>query len=437
MSSQTKKTININPDLFKIGGDKTRKTREKKVAVKKPFVLNQNSIKSKLIDKIKQHKQTAQGMISSNNNITDNNTESKTPTTSNNNDPFQDEFFESMNYLSSLSSEPPKNRTKRNHNNHNRSKQHPSVIQTEQYQVVNLELPQELSQQPLVPVTTEVLMQNIQPEIVYPEINDKVSLNVNEEKKPSYTVDTSVPYGCLKGGNKPTYRIWNHTKKNYVGSDGIGGKTMTVDSSASEQIESTREKRLELLKRKFKQLPTTQPSLHVDTSSNPHLQTKHIVDNVEQKEINNDISRESIKESNRPGSDIINAVTGGNNENNQSDNTNKPSSSNICEDQPIRRFIKKTIRRKYTLGKSKIYKRVSILIKDNATRKQIINAHRELKRKPINEIKEYLKHHGLLKAGSNAPNDVIRQIYESVKLSGDITNNNKDTLIHNLLTSSD
>jgi predicted alternative tryptophan synthase beta-subunit len=94
-------------------------------------------------------------------------------------------------------------------------------------------------------------------------------------------------------------------------------------------------------------------------------------------------------------------------------------------------ITKKTIKRKYTLGRSQIKKTVSVLIKDNKTRKTILMAQKELKRKNINDIKIYLKEHNLIKTGSNAPNDVLRKLYESAMLTGEITNSNVDTLLHN------
>ena len=97
----------------------------------------------------------------------------------------------------------------------------------------------------------------------------------------------------------------------------------------------------------------------------------------------------------------------------------------------IKKITKKTIKRKYTLGRSRIKKTVSVLVKDRGTRKIILAAQKDLKRKSINDVKEYLRVHNLIKIGSNAPNDVLRKLYESSMLAGEITNSNSEILLHN------
>jgi uncharacterized membrane-anchored protein len=67
------------------------------------------------------------------------------------------------------------------------------------------------------------------------------------------------------------------------------------------------------------------------------------------------------------------------------------------------------------------------------TRKRIQEAKKELKKTDLLEIKRYLKERGILKSGSSAPNDVLRAMYESAMLAGDVTNINANTRLHNYL----
>ena len=92
---------------------------------------------------------------------------------------------------------------------------------------------------------------------------------------------------------------------------------------------------------------------------------------------------------------------------------------------------KKTVTFKYNLGKK--HKVVSVLIKNRETRKKISDEHNRLKESKINDMKNYLKRHNLLKSGSKCPPDVIKKIYEQALLSGDIRNTNKNSVIHNYL----
>ena len=69
----------------------------------------------------------------------------------------------------------------------------------------------------------------------------------------------------------------------------------------------------------------------------------------------------------------------------------------------------------------------------NKTRKNVLDAQSELKKKPLNEIKKYLRQQGLLKAGSVAPQDVVRKMYENAVMAGGVTNLDQTTLLHNFL----
>ena len=85
----------------------------------------------------------------------------------------------------------------------------------------------------------------------------------------------------------------------------------------------------------------------------------------------------------------------------------------------------KRIRRKITLGK------IGGKVKSKKTRKNIKKEVDVLKRKSIQEVKEYLRKHNLTKIGSGAPDHILRSTFENAYLSGDVSNKNGDILLHN------
>jgi hypothetical protein len=93
--------------------------------------------------------------------------------------------------------------------------------------------------------------------------------------------------------------------------------------------------------------------------------------------------------------------------------------------------LQKTIKVSETFGKRN--GKVAIHIKNKEEKDKLEHEKKTLKKHTIPKVKAYLKEHNLLKIGSYAPNDVLREMYESAILSGDINNNNKDILVHNFM----
>ena len=91
--------------------------------------------------------------------------------------------------------------------------------------------------------------------------------------------------------------------------------------------------------------------------------------------------------------------------------------------------------RHYTYKLGKVNNRVGVLIKSRDTIKRNNKNISDIKSTSIQEIKQYLRDNNLIKLGSSAPPDVLKKMYESCMLSGNINNINKDNIIHNYLNS--
>ena len=409
------KTIEINPSLFSVGG-LSKKNRSKKNKSMSVPLISPNILKNKLLKRIKDHKNKETANLDNKKTVSSE-TKKEDSSSLNNISKYTDEFNDSIEYLQTLS----KQKKIESENNIKKEKLQKKTLKNYgSMPTVSLELPEELKET-FINVNTETIQTN----------NILPDTNLSNTNLTNYK-SNDVPYGILKGGNKPTYRQWNRTQKNYQSSGNI-----SMNAPISE-----RENRLNLLKHKLKQQSTiiSQPQaqaqpIQIVTQpiSNPiQIVTQPIstqistpisipIQNEPQTNLEEILLTQNLIQ--KPNSDfiiktpIVQNIEGGNPE----------------KIRTTKKLLKKTIHKKYTLGKSNIKRTVAVLLKDKNTRKNIINAQKDLKDKSVSDVKTYLRKHNLIKIGSNAPNDVIRKIYESAMLAGEITNNNKETMIHNFI----
>ena len=197
----------------------------------------------------------------------------------------------------------------------------------------------------------------------------------------------NAPYGCLKGGSKPTFRTYNKTIKNNI--------RFADNESSSDNLYSDRQTKLKELQNKHSKKTSTS-----STSSQDN------------KQVNSDSNENDTDDD---------ADSSGENKNNHSLRKTK-----------VRRHLRKTITKKFKLGKQQ-GNIVGVLIKNNDTRKNIQKEHGLLKSKQLADVKKYLVEKNLIKIGSTAPPGVIRNIYEASMLAGEVENVGKGIGLHNFL----
>ena len=207
---------------------------------------------------------------------------------------------------------------------------------------------------------------------------------------PSTTINTQIlptpKYGCLKNGTLPTYRnMMNQTRKNVPG-EHVGGSVVQSNMAMNTNNPNTNSA-----------VGANRPDTNIAPVS-PNIST---------------IMRNAIQ-SNQIQTKLENM------------NRNKA--------KPKKMKRKKTIRRTYKIGRSKIMPKVSVLVSNKTIRNNISTKTHLIKQAPIHEIRKYLIKHGFIRVGAITPNDVLRKMYETAMLMcGEIQNHNPDNLLYNFL----
>jgi len=202
---------------------------------------------------------------------------------------------------------------------------------------------------------------------------------------PKQSATCEPPYGCLKGGQLPTYRVWhNKTQRNLP----------VADANTTRQNPSTA-----ALTGNPALLAVKPPTKINEMASSPFILPQRPQERLKTEQMKQIAEKEPPK--------------------------------------PKRNKQKqKTVRRTYRVGKSKIYPKISVLVSNRTIRKNVMSQTQLLKQTPISEIKTYLIKKGFIRVGSIAPNDVLRRMYETAKtMCGEIQNHNPENLLYNFLNS--
>jgi hypothetical protein len=339
--SDGNKTISINPALFNMGKNKTQTKKNKQKAQNRNFsIIAPNSVKTDFIRRVKQHQKDKQKQ----NNELDNNKSKKIKSGL-----FSEDFQNSLDYMKELSEIKKKKELKAQEN----IKVQPSTDVLKEFMKTDF---------------SSQNNNNFNSEIVEMELPDTLIV----PGKPQSMIHNSVPFGCLKNGNKPTYRKWlKQTQKNKLNKNDILEKKVS-------------------------------PLININSENKDNINNEKI--------------------------DIMLDI---NDDNNNNDNINIDNKPKIQI--PIKFITKRTKRRKYTCGKSKKHRKVGIVLKSGKMRTKVLEEKRDLKFKPVIDVKNELCKSGLLKIGSSAPKPLLYEIYEHSTLTGDVINKNKDVLLHNYL----
>ena len=390
--SESRKIVINDSFLNSNGSNKSRKNTGDKIRKEKPKpVIKPNSLKKTLLEKIKKHQQTEKMSKQTVGLEKDGHSEEDLK--------FHDSFMNSLEYLNKLSeSEKQKRKEQKRDKKHaNKTVKHmvpvggnrviPNIA-TPMGNMISVDWPSDVGDKPPIEVGNNQIQFGGQGQSIihlsdFPSVNHNISPNINPNV--NHSVSPAVNHNVNPIINTAVNPAVSTITPLYGGHNNAQSPPHGCLKGGSKP--TYREYHNKTVKNK--------PSITIQTSDR---EPRH----MEEPKIDNDIKIRQQKLANLKKSH-----------------------------KKIRQTKRTTKKSTYTLGKTG--GKVSVLIKNNATRRKIKREHGLLKQKPLNEIKKYLYDKNLIKIGSTAPNDVLRMLYEQSILAGDITNVEPATQLHNFM----
>jgi len=226
---------------------------------------------------------------------------------------------------------------------------------------------------------------------------------------PSNIVPSASPkYGCMKNGQLPTYKTYMRTAKNQpiiqIGNPISHMNYGQPQSNIISNIGLTTPAIASMLANGAPQngIIGIPPAPQADIRSNASIIDAKIADGLKR--------MSELKQSDAILNNIKNKY------------------------RPKRMMQRKTVRRTYKIGRSKVLPRIAVLVSNKTIRNNTTTKTQLLKQTSIQDVKKHLIQRGLIRVGCTTPNDVLRKMYESTMLiCGDVQNHNADNLLYNFV----
>jgi hypothetical protein len=377
MSESKLKTISINPDIFAGfgGGSNTRKKKpEKPLKIKAPVHKSDKTRKKEILQRIRANQEKQYKTL-----FDEKEKKSDTVETD-----FNNEFDESVKFMESVVENTEKanlNRTLKNHTHMTMG--HQSLL---------------FHPDPTLSTIAEPL------DNIIDTFDMTCGPSFNETNvAPPLKISPPPQYGCLKGGTMPTYR--NYTMK--------AGYPQTQHTQMPMQ-----QMPIQQMPIQHTQMPIQHTQMPIQHTQMPaqQMQTPSFGGSALTPAPRNIVGRirtpEEITEMKKLREIKLEAL--------------KPKPKNVPK--KVRKLMKRTFR----VGRDKYKPAVGVLLPNKTIKNNVTTQAYMLKQTPIAEVRKYLLKTGFIKVGSAAPNDVLRKIYESIKLiDGDVKNHNPDNLLYN------
>ena len=389
-----RKTIQINPELFKFPEKNSRKREHKsnvpKINMKSSLKKQkQNTLRKNVLKMIREKQQEEYKRLfdhSSKKKSSIPATNIGSETDFSNENKFNKDFNESLDFFSSLANK-PENQTENIHNT--TFKKYPN------------ENPNSVLLQPNTPLFIDTPMPVINPIENY---SDKIPIYEPSQTplqiiRPKISLPPPPSYGCLKNGALPTYRNWHmQTQRNH--NNGITTNilvpTPVVQTTSS--------------------YPSPSHSIQTPEPLSTNLPKPPLFSFLEN-------TRHSLPSQITP-TEIAQKY--------------EKTKNNILFDKSAKKIKylkqKKIFKRTYHVGRSANEKKIGVLVSNRTIRNRISTQSQLLKQTPIQDVRKFLIKKGFIKIGTNAPNDVLRKMYESISLvCGEIENHNPENLLFNFI----